>query len=217
MVMNFDKGESKQIMDTPTETPIAKLSDTQIRQELQDNGVTLHHKTGSGKLADTLVKVRAGTYTAPEPAAPKAPATPVVKNTGPTEAAVAAMRKATTETKEQRAMKLIRVIVTANDPLMSQHQGLIFTVGSSAVNNGRMIKKYVPFNNQEGWHVPKIIYDQMEAAEMQKFRQVTMPDGNKTMQSYIAKKFNVQVLDPLTQGEMDALAASQQAKGGMQV
>ena len=52
---------------------------------------------------------------------------------------------------------------------------------------------------------------------MQKFRQVTMPDGNKSMQAYIAKKFNVQVLDPLTQGEMDALAASQQAKGGMQV
>ena len=52
-------------------------------------------------------------------------------------------------------MKLVRIVVTPNDPLMSSYPGLIFTVGASGLNNGKMVKKYVPFNNEEGWHVPQ--------------------------------------------------------------
>ena len=106
-----------------------------------------------------------------------------------------------------------RIVVSPNDPLMSSYNGLIFTVGSSAVNGGRMIKKYVPFNNDDGWHVPQIIIDQIENAQMQKFKQVTMPNGDKTLQAYITKKFNVQILPPLTQPEVEILAAAQASKG----
>jgi len=72
-------------------------------------------------------------------------------------------------------------------------------------------KKYVPFNNEEGWHVPNIILQQIEHAEMQKFKTVTMPNGEKQLEPYITKKFNVRVLDPLTPEDMDKLAASQAA------
>ena len=112
-------------------------------------------------------------------------------------------------------MLLTRVVVSPNDPNMSSTPGLIFTVGSSSVNSGRMIKKFVPFNNEQGWHVPQIILDQIEGAQMQKFKEVTMPDGRKQVQPYLAKKFNVQILPPLDKGQMQKLADSQRAKIGI--
>ena len=205
------------------ETSVAVLPDigtmdaTQIKQELEDNGVKLHHLTGLPKLAETLIAVREGTYLAPVviPAADKPQA--AEDPTGPTKAATAAMLAATTRTKTQVAMTLRRVIVTPNDPEMSSRHGAIFTAGSSKVNNGKMVKKYVPFGNEEGWHVPQIIYDQIKYAEMRKSKPHTDAKGNQTMVQYVAKRYNIQDLPPLTKDEMDKLAASQQAKSGMQV
>ena len=48
---------------------------------------------------------------------------------------------------------------------------------------------------------------------MQKFKTITTPSGEKVLEPYLTKKFNVRVLPPLTKQEMDALAASQQAAG----
>ena len=197
--------------DAPKDTLITEMTVEDIRTELKDWGVSVHHKTGIDNLISTLTKVRAGTY---EASAKKEVVT--VPNV-PSAAATAAMLKATTQTKTQKAMTLQRIIVTPNDPLLSAQEGMIFTVGSSSVNNGRMVKKYVPFNNEEGWHVPQIIINQIKNAEMQKSKSVKTPNGEMVNQPFISKRFNVQILDPLTREEMTALAASQQAKGGMQV
>ena len=76
-----------------------------------------------------------------------------------------------------------------------------------------MIKKFVPFSNEEGWHVPTIILRQIESAEMQKFKTVTRPDGEKVLEPYLTKKFNVQILPDLTQEELKRLADQQAAAG----
>lgn len=185
---------------------IDTMEDADIREELKSHGVNLHHKTSSVKLKATLKSVLEGTYEATE--TEKKEELPKVKYLTPEEH----IKKLT---KEQRAMRLVRIIVTPNDPLMANYHGLIFSVGSSAVNNGRMIKKYVPFNNEDGWHVPHIIYEQIKNAEMQKFRQVTRPNGEKTMEPYITKKFSVELLSPLNPEEMKELAATQAARGFM--
>ena len=192
----------RQVMD------IDNLSDKDLQEELKSRGVTLHHKTGSQKLKDTLKSVIAGTYE-----------TPPEEKTPDSEEEVPGVTELTVEqhekklTKEQRALRLVRIVVTPNDNLMQTYPGLIFTVGSSRVNKGRMIKKYVPFNNEDGWHVPQIILDQIENAQMQKFKNVKMPNGEKQLQAYITKKFNVQILDPLTPHELGALAAAQASRG----
>jgi hypothetical protein len=197
--------------DTTAAVPINSMTDDEIRQELTDNGVTLHHKTGTKKLASTLAEVRTKEYKEEiKEATSKFPP-------GSTEASRAAKAKFIKErdnlTPTQQAMKLTRVIVTPNDPLMVNHPGLIFTVGMSGINNGEMIKKFVPFNNEEGWHVPEIILRQIEHAEMQKFKTVTNAKGEKVLEPYVTKKFNVRTLPPLTRDEMEKLAASQQAAG----
>lgn len=197
-------------------TPIEDMTDEDIRIELSDHGVTLHHKTGSQKLAETLAKVREGDYKE-EPVQVATPVAPEpIKYTEPTPTAKKAAADSKVLTKQQRALRMQRIMVVPNDPLMSKYNGLIFTVGSSSVNNGRMVKKYVPFNNEEGWHVPQIIIDQIEAAKMQKFKETTLPNGQKTMTPYMAKKFNVHYMDALTKVEMETLAAAQKARGSFQ-
>ena len=194
--------------------PINKMTDDEIKQELQEYGVKVHHKTGTAKLSELLADIRKNPSTVTQDVVTGI----AVKNRsykeglpGASKAAIEAATKHFSLTPKQAAMRLVRVIVTPNDPLMSSYPGLIFTVGVSGINNGKMIKKYVPFNNEEGWHVPNIILQQIEHAEMQKFKTVTTPNGEKVLEPYITKKFNVRVLDPLTPEEMDRLAASQAA------
>ena len=205
--------------DTTSTVPINSMTDEEIRQELADNGVTLHHKTGTKKLASTLAKVRTKEYKE-EPKDDKLEITGKVKHRslpGSTPESRAAKEKhiasINTMTAEQAAMKLVRVVVTPNDPLMVNYPGLIFTVGMSGINNGRMIKKFVPFSNEDGWHVPTIILRQIESAEMQKFKTVNRPNGEKVLEPYLTKKFNVQILPDLTNAEIKRLADQQAAAG----
>jgi len=195
--------------DTTSAVPINSMTDDEIRQELTENGVTLHHKTGTKKLASTLADVRNKEHKED----PEKPTSSSLS--GSTEASRAAKAKhlAAMQTPEKRAMKLTRVVVVPNDSTMANYPGLIFTVGASGINDGQMIKKFVPFNNEEGWHVPQIILDQIENAQMQKFKTVTRANGEKVLEPYNAKKFNVQILPPLNKEELETLAAANKAAG----
>ena len=108
------------------------------------------------------------------------------------------------------AMKLIRVIVRPNDPLKLESGGEIFTYGSNVINNGKAVKKYIPFNNEEGWHIPNIIYQNIIATECQIFKKVTR-NGQDTMEAVKIKAYNVEVLPALTQAEIDKIAIKQKA------
>lgn len=201
-------------MESAVATPINQMTDEEIKQELQDYGVKFHHKAGTAKLTDLLTDVRKNPSTMTQDINLEVEATDRPYkggNPNASEAAKAAAAKHFTLTPEQMAMKLTRVVVTPNDPLMASYPGLIFTVGVSGINNGRMIKKFVPFNNEEGWHVPRIILNQIMSAEMQKFKTVTRPNGEKVLEPYITKKFNVRELPPLTPKELERLAAAQAA------
>lgn len=184
-----------------------------IRAELKALGIAIHHKTGIDKLQRVLKEVHAGTYVPELETAESEPEVHVSPNIASTVKVLNTKEHIKKLTKEQKALRMQRITVSPNDPLMSSYSGLIFTSGSSGVQRGRMIKKFVPFNNDEGWHVPQIIIDQIDSAQMQKFRQVTLPNGEKTLQPYLTKKFNVQILPPLTKEELNILAASQVSRG----
>jgi hypothetical protein len=112
--------------------------------------------------------------------------------------------------RDNDAMKLIRVIVRPNDPLKLESGGEIFTYGSNVINNGKAVKKYVPFNNEEGWHIPNIIYQNIVATECQIFKKVTR-NGQDTMEAVKIKSYNVEVLPALTQDEIDKIAVRQKS------
>lgn len=124
------------------------------------------------------------------------------------------------ETLQQRRMrltreasKLIRIQVTCMNPGKKEWPGEIFTCGNKYVGTHR---KFVPFDNEEGWHVPQIILNMIQARKCQIFKTVKGPNGEKMKKSVLIKEFNVVILPPLTQEELDELAAAQKAGHNLQ-
>lgn len=107
---------------------------------------------------------------------------------------------------QRKASELVRVRVTCMNPAKKEWEGEIFTVGNSVVGT---FKKYVPFNADEGWHIPRIILDQIKARECQVFVTVKGPRGNTTRQGKLIKEFAIEILDPLTEEELHDLAQRQ--------
>jgi hypothetical protein len=66
----------------------------------------------------------------------------------------------------REATQLQRVVIACMNPQKKEWEGEIFTVGNSAVGS---IKKYVPFNNDEGWHVPKMLLNMITERKCQIF------------------------------------------------
>lgn len=108
--------------------------------------------------------------------------------------------------KRREASELVRIRVTCMNPFKKEWEGEIFTAGNSSVGT---FKKYVPFNADEGWHVPRIIYNQMVDRQCQIF--VTRKDGrgNSVREGKLIKEFAIEVLPQLTASELTELARRQ--------
>ncbi len=105
------------------------------------------------------------------------------------------------------ANKLIRVKVSCLNPNKRQWPGQLITVANTTL--GRW-KKYIPFNNEAGYHIPMAIYNKLVASEHQIFYTVKGRNGKPDMKrGKLVKEFNVEVLPPLTTKELEALATQQ--------
>jgi hypothetical protein len=113
---------------------------------------------------------------------------------------------------QRKASELVRIRVTCLNPAKKEWEGEIFTVGNNAVGT---FKKYVPFNADEGWHVPRIIYQQLIERQCQVFYAAKDDRGRSTRKAKLIKEFAVEVLPMLTEQELKELAQRQaMAKGG---
>tara|TARA_B100001559_G_scaffold318972_1_gene327215 strand:- start:2045 stop:2608 length:564 start_codon:yes stop_codon:yes gene_type:complete len=113
---------------------------------------------------------------------------------------------------KKQASELVRIRVTCMNPAKKEWEGEIFTVGNSTVGT---FKKYVPFNADDGWHVPRIIYNQIVQRQCQVFQTITLPGGNKTRKGKLIREFAVEVLPALTKDELKDLAQRQAMAGGL--
>ena len=110
----------------------------------------------------------------------------------------------------EEATKLVRVRVNCMNPAKKEWSGEIITVGNSVVGTH---KKYIPFNAEDGWHIPHIMYEALLGRECQVFVTVTDSRGNKSRKGRIIKEFAVEVLPPLSQEELAELARRQAMAG----
>lgn len=106
----------------------------------------------------------------------------------------------------QEALELVRVRVSCMNPNKKEWEGELFTVGNSLIGTQ---KKFVPFNNEEGWHIPRIIYNLMLERECQIFVSTKDGRGNTSRKGKLIKEFAIEVLPPLTAAEMLELAQRQ--------
>jgi len=189
---------------------IEEMTSKQISDELSTHGVTMHYNSKREKLEEALLALDGVDI---QVTAPKSEGVSI------TEAELIAndFKYNGVELEGMRhlnALTLVRVIVRSNDPLKRESAGEIFTVGNKAFNDGRPVKKYIPFNNEDGWHIPKILFDHLKAAETQIFAKVTR-NGQEFMEPKNIKAFNVEVLAPLTSEEIQTLAIKQKATGSV--
>jgi hypothetical protein len=106
----------------------------------------------------------------------------------------------------KEANALVRVRVACMNPAKKDWQGEVFTVSNSAVGT---IKKFVPFNNEEGWHVPEMILGVMRERQCQIFVTEVAKDGTKLRKGKLIKEFNIEVMPALTLKELEELAQRQ--------
>lgn len=112
---------------------------------------------------------------------------------------------------KREALKLVRVRITCMNPAKKEWEGEIIAVANNAVGT---VKRYVPFNTEDGWHVEHILLEQLRERQCQIF--VTEKDsrGNKVRKGKLIREFAIEVLDPLTEEELRELAQRQaMAKG----
>lgn len=106
----------------------------------------------------------------------------------------------------QEATKLVRIRVTCMNPAKKEWEGEIITVGNAGVGT---YKKYIPFNADEGWHVPNIIYQALQERQCQVFVSTKTKNGVTIRQGKMIKEFAIEVLPPLTEEELKDLAQRQ--------
>ena len=136
------------------------------------------------------------------------------------EPVVEAPKKEAVETAGQRrnrlrkeASALVRVRITCMNPNKREWQGEIFTVSNAVVGTFR---NYVPFNIDDGWHIPEIILQQVKARQCQIFKTVNGPRGEKLRKGTLIPEFSIDVLSPLTDKELSDLAKRQAMAGSIE-
>jgi len=117
------------------------------------------------------------------------------------------------ETKAEKRIRLhkesaryVRIRIANMNPNKKEWEGEIFTVSNSVVGT---FKKYVPFNNEEGWHVPNIIYKMLKEKRCQIFYTVKNDKGAKVRKGKLINEYAIEVLPNLTFEELTDLAQRQ--------
>lgn len=147
---------------------------------------------------------------APAPA-PRAPAP--VHNEVPVKKAKETKAEAKYRLRRE-ASRLVRINVINMNPLKSELEGEIITVGNSVIGT---VSKYVHFNTTDGWHVPWIIYRTMKDRQCQIFVSKKVAPGKPaTRHAKLIREFAIEVLDPLTPSELAELKQRQLMASGRQ-
>lgn len=162
-------------------------------------GVKYHPSIGLDKLREKVNAAVEGTESDSEQEQEDAPQSTVVAEPVETEG----QRRARLR---REANELVRIRVTCMNPAKKEWEGELFTVGNALVGS---FKKYIPFNVDEGWHVPRIIYQQLLDRQCQIFTTVRDGRGNSVRKGKLIKEFAVEVLPPLTPAELADLAQRQ--------
>jgi hypothetical protein len=188
---------SEQTQDTDTQvTTQDELAALKARADMM--GINYHPSIGLEKLRD---KVNAAVNGEAEKQ----------------ETPAAAVTAAGQETEGQRikrlkddAHRLVRVRLTCMNPAKNEWPGEIISVGNAVVGS---VSKYIPFNAEDGWHIPNIILQHLKERQCQVFTTVQDSRGNKTRKGKLIREFNIEELPPLTPEELHDLAQRQAMAG----
>lgn len=107
-------------------------------------------------------------------------------------------------------LKLIRVRIACLNPNKAQLRGEIITVANKYVGT---VRKFIPFgeDSDAGYHVPAILLRELRSRKFNSVKTTKGDKGQMIVTQRLVPEFSIEELEPLTQEELDKLAAVQQA------
>lgn len=114
---------------------------------------------------------------------------------------------------QKEYMKQVRVRITNMDPKKKDLPGEIFTIANEFIGT---IRKYVPYGEvtDGGYHLPMCIYTELSERKFQDVKTGRDSKGQVRVTQRWVREFSMEVLPPLTQDELNKLAAAQAAAAG---
>jgi hypothetical protein len=159
-----------------------------LKEQADSLGMKYHPAIGIEKLAKNLAE-----FSVPQVRR----ITPVEEKLTPGQIKMQVVKKAT---------RLVRIRVNCMNPNKKDWEGEVFTASNSVVPTQ---KKFVPFNSEEGWHVPQILVNMMSERKCQIFKTIKGPKGEKIRKGHMIPEFSIEIMDNLTEEEMGELATTQ--------
>lgn len=158
------------------------------------------------------------TTTAADPSLPAAVASGAIKaienkDTGEVTYALNETPNQKRQRLRMQANELVRIRVACMNPTKKDWAGEIFTTGNGAVGT---LRKFVPFNAEEGWYVPRMILQVMQDRQCQIFVNGKSKNGIKIRESKLIKEFAIEILPDLTPEEIRELARRQAMANGQE-
>ena len=108
----------------------------------------------------------------------------------------------------KEAIKLVRVNLTCMNPAKSSWGGEFISVGNNAIG---FIKRFIPFEAEDGWHIPAVFLEVLKERKFQTFY-TTKINGHKVKKGKLIKEFAIEILPDLSVDELKELAAKQALK-----
>lgn len=109
-------------------------------------------------------------------------------------------------------MRMVRVRISCLNPNKANVPGEVITFVNGVLGK---VSKFVPFSDAaaESYHLPKILYDVLVARRYVQIKSIKMPNGRRRIERRLVPEFSLEVLPPLTEDEIQDLAARQHAAG----
>lgn len=193
---------NEQANDQATEITKAnpELEMSLLRQRADAMGVKYHPsiklETLRQKIQDQLdgVKPKAEAFVdEDEPAAPK-PET----------------EQQTRDRVRKDALRLVRCRIYNLNPEKRDLQGEIITVANKYIGT---VGKMIPFGEATdgGYHIPWVIYQNLKSRQFQSVATKKTKEGNTEIVRRMVPEYNIEILEPLTEEELQELALRQAA------
>ena len=107
------------------------------------------------------------------------------------------------------SLALVRCRIYNLNPSKRDLPGEIITVGNRFIGT---VSKFIPFGEgtDNGYHIPKVIYDDLKVRQFQQVTTKTI-NGKIDIKTRMVPEYNVEILPPLTDEELQELALRQAA------
>ena len=111
---------------------------------------------------------------------------------------------------KSEALKLVRVRISCMNPQLAKLGSVIITTGNEYTGT---VRKVVFFGEktENGYHIPQIILNVLQRRKFQQIVEERGHQGHMVPRARWMKEFNIEVLPPLTQKELNALKDRQLA------